>query len=113
MAICATQADNEDLLFQCASSIANIAEHAHNKVKLVHIGAQRCLVALCKHECFQAVKREMAQAFSLLSCDPENSVSVFDKKILLNVIDLLNYCEEKTCTDSAATINNVATNPET
>jgi hypothetical protein len=27
MAICATPADNEDLLYQCASSIANIADH--------------------------------------------------------------------------------------
>jgi hypothetical protein len=71
------------------------------------------MLLLCKHECFQAVKREMAQAFSLLSCDPENSVGVFDKKVLLNVIDLLNYCEEETCTDSVATINNMATNPET
>ncbi len=71
------------------------------------------MLLLCKHECFQAVKREMAWAFSLLSGDPENSVGVFDKKVLLNVIDLLNYCKEETCTDSAATIKNVATNPET
>ncbi len=113
MTICVTRADNEDLLYQCASSVANIAEHAHNKVELVHTCIKRCLVTLCKHACFWAVKRETAQAFSLQSCDPDNSVGVFDKKVLLNVIDLLNYLEEETCTVSAATINNVATNPET
>jgi hypothetical protein len=106
MAICATRADNEDLLYQCASSMVNRAKHAHNKVELVHIGVQRCIVALRK-ESSQAVQIEVVQAFLLLSYVSENSVGVLDKKVLFNVIDLLNYCEEETCTDSAATINNL------
>jgi len=93
-------------------SIANMAEHAHNKVALVHMGVLRCLVALCKHESFQVVKRETARAFSLLSCAPENSVGVFDEKVLPRVIALLSCHEEETCRDSAATVNNVATSPE-
>jgi vacuolar protein 8 len=112
MADCATLADNEDLLYQCASSIANMAEHAHNKVALVNMGVLRCLVALCKHDSFQVVKRETARAFSLLSCAPENNVGVFDEKVLPHVIALLSCHEEETCRDSAATINNVATSPE-
>lgn len=112
MADCVTRADNEDLLYQCASSIANMAEHAHNKVALVNMGILRCLVALCKHERFQLVKRETARAFSLLSCAPENSVGVFDEKVLPHLLDLLSCHEEETCRDSAATINNVATSPE-
>ncbi len=59
-------------------------------MELVHTGVQRCLVALYKHGSFQAVKRETARAFSLMSFDAENSVGVFDKKVPLNEIDLLN-----------------------
>ncbi len=63
------------------------------------MGILRCLFAFYKHESLQAVKREMPQAFSLLSCAPENSVGLFDKKVLVNVIDFVDCCEGETCTD--------------
>ncbi len=86
-------------MYQCASSIANMTEHAYIKVELVPMGVLRCLITLCKHESFQAVKRETVQAFLLLSCALENSVCLFDKGILSNVIDWHNCLEEVTCTD--------------
>ena len=96
----------QDLLYQCASSIANMAEHGQNKIALVHMGAPKCLVPLSNHESVQ-VKREAARAFSLISSAPENNVGVFDKKTLSAVIDLLRCQDEETGRDSAGTISNL------
>ena len=110
MANCVTRADSEDLLYQCASSIANMAEYAHNKVAFVQIGVMSCLISLSSKG-YKAVQRETAQAFSLLSCAPENCVGVFDERVLPHLVDLLRCQDEETSRDSAATISNVANNP--
>ena len=111
MADCVARTDNEGLLYQCASSIANIAEHAHNKLALVQMGGIRCLVALSSKQS-APVRRETARAFSLLSCAPENDASVFDEIVLPHVVSLLCCEEEETGRDSAAAISNVVSSPE-
>jgi hypothetical protein len=94
MADCIANINDCDLLCQCASSIANIAEHAQCKVELVQMGSLRCLVSLSKSGSVE-VMRETARAFSLLSSAPEN-LEAFDKYVISTVIDLLCCQEEET-----------------
>lgn len=110
MVQCVSQSDNEELCYECSSSMANMAEHAQNRLKLVHLGAVPCLVSLCNHTSFR-VKRETARAFSLLSSSPE-LVGVFDEHILPHILTLLRTQEEETGRDGASTVFNISTSPE-
>ena len=104
---CIETSDDCDLLYQCVSSIANIAEHAQNKDLLVQMGILSSLVSLCN--CPSAkVKQETARAFCLLSSATENA-DAFDHRVLPAVISLqLNCLHEETGRDAASTICNVA-----
>ena len=93
----------EDLLYQCAASIANMAEHAQNKLVLVQMGVINCLVSLCKSKSAK-VKRETARAFSLLTSAPDNNIPT---KVIPNILDLLHSQDEGTARDGAATISNI------
>ncbi|KAL3789563.1 hypothetical protein ACHAWO_009126 [Cyclotella atomus] len=107
---CIENNDHTDLLYQCASSIANLAEHAQNKAALVQMGILRCLVSL--HHCdSNEVKKETARALSLLSSAPENN-KAFDIHVISVVIDLLACQEEETARDSASTLSNIAANSD-
>lgn len=108
MANCIAQIESVDLLYQCASTIANMAEHAQNKASLVEMGILGCFASLSTSGC-AAIKMEAARALSLLSSAPENIVA-FDKKVLPSVIVLLQCEEEETGRDGAATISNAASN---
>ncbi|KAL3789162.1 hypothetical protein HJC23_012251 [Cyclotella cryptica] len=110
IADCITNIDDSDVLYPCASTLANIAEHARNKTALVQMGTLPYLVVLCKCDS-ASVKRETARAFSLLSSAPENA-EAFDNNVLLAVIDLLGCEEEETCRDSTSTICNIAITSE-
>lgn len=112
MADCVAEEDDEDLVYQCVSSIANLAEHAQNKLTLIQMGVIKCLVYLCKHPS-PHVKMETARAFALLSSAPENNIGVFDRNVLPPLLDLLRCQEEETGRDSAAATSNIATTPET
>lgn len=102
--------ENNDLLYQCASSLANIAEHAQNKAALVQMGSLPCLVSLSRCECAD-VKLETSRALSLLSSAPEN-VDAFNTHVLPAVIDLLKSQDEGTVRDSASAISNVSGSAE-
>jgi len=99
--------DDEDLLYQIAESIANISEYAQNKVELVQMGILHCLVSLSKHDSIN-VKRGASRAFALLSSSPENTIGVFDQKVIPSILGLLSCQEEEISRDAAATISNVA-----
>ena len=101
----------DDLMYQIASSIANMAEHGHNKVVLVKMGVLHCLILLSKQENIH-VKRETSRACSLLSSAPENNVGVFDTTVIPSILDLLSCEDKETARDAAATISNVATSSE-
>jgi len=103
---CQNEGD-EDLLYSIAESIANISEHAQNKVELVQMGILHCLVSLSKHDSIN-VKRGASRAFALLSSSPENAVGVFDEKVIPSIIELLSCQEEEISRDAAAAISNVA-----
>lgn len=108
MTRCIESYNNADLLYECVFSIANLAEHAQNKVALVQMGTLRLLISLCN--CTSAnVQQETARAFSLLSSAPENTSS-FDNHVLSSIIDLLGCPEEDTGRHSASAIANVAMN---
>lgn len=98
---------DQDLLIQIAESIANISEHAQNKVELVQMGILHCLVSLCKHDS-NNVKRGTSRAFALLSNSPENVAGVFDEKVIPSILELLSFQEEEISRDAAAAISNVA-----
>lgn len=110
MVQCVSQSDNEELCYECSSSMANMAEHAQNRLNLVQFGVVPCLVFLCNHTSFR-VKRETARAFSLLSSSPE-LVGVFDEHILPHVLTLLRTQDEETGRDGASTVFNISTGPE-
>lgn len=107
---CIESSNNADLLYQCASSIANIAEHAQSKAELVQMGTLQVLASLSSCKCAD-VKQETSRAFSLLSSAPEN-VAAFDLRVLSTVVDLLTCREEETGRDSASVISNIACNDE-
>ncbi|KAL9191141.1 hypothetical protein ACHAXT_000847 [Thalassiosira profunda] len=107
----ASEEKTEDVLYQIASSLANQAEHAHNKVALVRMGILPCLVSLCKRDS-APVKMETARAFALISSAPENARALDKKELLSSLIDLLRCQDDETTRDSAAAISNVSTNPE-
>ena len=107
---CVKYSDSEALLFECAALIANLAEHAQNKVALVQMGILHCLVSLSKHDSVQ-VKRNSARAFALISSAPRNH-DAFAGSVLEVLIDLLQCQEEETCRDTAVAIVNIATNKE-
>ena len=106
---CIEKNDDCDLLYQCASSIANISEHAQNKDLLVQMGILHSLVSLCNCPS-PKVKQETARAFCLLSSATENT-DAFDHRVLPAVIDLLLNClQEQTGRDAASAISNIAVN---
>jgi len=107
---CVESSGCEALLFECASFIANLAEHAKNKVALVQLGILHLLVLLSKHDSVQ-VKRNSARAFALISSTPQNHDD-FVGSVLEVLIDLLQCQDEETCRDTAVAIMNIATNNE-
>jgi hypothetical protein len=110
MVECASTTDNADVCYECSSSIANMAELAHNRPNLVQMGVVPCLVSLSKHSSSR-VKIETTRAFLFLSSYPE-IVGVFDEHVLTHVLALLRLHEEETGRDGASTVFNIATSPE-
>jgi hypothetical protein len=107
---CVMSSDCEALLFECASFIANLAEHAQNKYSLVQSDILQLLVMLSKHDSVQ-VKRNSARAFALLSSTPRN-YDEFVGSVLEVLIDLLQCQDEETCRNISVAIVNIATNNE-
>lgn len=107
---CVESYGNGALLFECASFIANLAEHAQNKVDLVQMGILHRLISLSKHDSV-AVKQNSARALALISSTPRNH-NCFIGCVLDALIGLLQCQEEETCRYSAAAIANIATNDE-
>jgi hypothetical protein len=107
---CIESSVNEELLFECTSFVANLAEHAQNKVALVQNGIIRRLVSLSKHNSAR-VKQSVARALAFLSSTPTNH-DEFVGSVLEVLVDLLQCQEGETCRDAAAAIANIATNNE-
>ncbi len=107
---CVESYDSGALLFECAAFIANLAEHAQNKVDLVQIGILHRLISLSKHDNV-AVKQNSARALALISSTPRNH-NCFIGCVLDALIGLLLFQEEETCRYTAAAIANIAINNE-
>eukprot|EP00986_Skeletonema_menzelii_P016567 scaffold15059_cov146-Skeletonema_menzelii.AAC.7 len=110
LTVCVESSDSEALLFECASFIANLAEHAQNKVGLVQMGMLHRLTSLSKHGSVK-VKQNSARAFALISSTPRNHNN-FVGSVLDALIGLLQCQDEETCRNTAAAIANIAANDE-
>ena len=98
---------DEALSFECASFIANLAEHAQNKVALAQMSILDHLVWLSKFDS-ERVKKNAARGFALISSTPTNHDS-FVGPILDALITLLQCQDDDTCSHAAAAIANIST----
>ena len=101
-----------DMAYEMASALANLAEHAAAKVKLVQMGVIRLLVSLVRKPDSPDSNREVARCFALLSSAPENT-AVMVGTPLPSIVKLLHStAEEETCAHSASALSNIATDTD-
>ena len=96
-----------DLLGQCASLLANLAEDTHNQVVLVQDGAFRLLVKMSRVSS-AVIQTDVSRCLCSISANPYNQVDVFGSAELRALLVLAKHDEESVGRDAAIAIGNLA-----
>eukprot|EP00957_Ditylum_brightwellii_P105231 8021009-Ditylum_brightwellii.AAC.1 len=108
---CIATMDDNDILLQCAGSLANMTENTKNRVQMGDKDVLEALMRLSKKG-DELVKRDVARSLCSLSSVSENHNNLFEKQDLVNVFQLLASEDEATARDAAATLGNLAITAE-